>query len=154
MHLCGQDRPAFAVIESGFEVVDATAANEEETPDKKIAVDDPVHVFLFSHGENDVALVNDDDEDLGLLETGMAGVWRSAQRLDVAADPSGQIFVVCRFGSSRVVICLEASDLEKGEFTIEEELRVLLAEAREKRMGDLVALFEGKNRDPYPALGE
>lgn len=153
MHLCGQDRPAFVVVEPGFEVVDATAANEEETPDKKVNVDDPVHVFLFSHGEDDVALCNENDEDIGLIETGMSGVWRSAQRVDVSAEPSGQAVVVCRFGALSVVICFEASDLEKGEFTIEDELRVLVSGAREKRLGDLVDLFEGKSREPYPALG-
>ena len=153
MHLCGQDRPAFVVVEPGFEVVDATAANEEETPDKKVNVDDPVHVFLFSHGEDDVAMCTDDDEDIDLIETGMTGVWRSAQRLDVSADPSGQVVVVCRFGSLSVVICFEASDLDKGEFTIEDELRVQLSGTREKHLSDLVARFEGKNCDPYPALG-
>jgi DNA phosphorothioation-dependent restriction protein DptH len=153
MHLCGQNRPAFVIVEPGFEVADATAANDEETPDKKINVDDPVHVFLFSHHENDVTLWNDDGEEMGLTETGMTGIWRSAQRIDVTANPSGQVILVCRFGPLSVVTCFEAGDLEKGEFTIEDELRVLLAGAREKRMGDLVALFEGKNRDPYPTLG-
>lgn len=153
MHLCGQDRPAFAVVEPGFEVVDATAANDEETPDKKINVDDPVDIFLFNHGDNSVSLSNDDGDDLRPIETGMAGVWKSPQKLDVTSKPTGQIVATSRFGDLRAVICLEASDLEKGEFTIEDELRVLLVGTREKRLEDLVALFEGKSREPYPALG-
>jgi hypothetical protein len=153
MHLCGRDRPAFVVVEPGFEVIDASAASEEETPDKKVNVDDPVHVFLFSHEEGHVALCNEDDEDIGLIETGMTGIWRSAQRVDVTTEPSGQIVVLCKFGALSVVICFEASDLEKGEFTIEDELRVLVSGPREKRLGDLVDLFEGKSHEPYPALG-
>lgn len=153
INLCGQDRPAFAVIEPGFEVADAFAASGEETPDKKVVVDDPVHVFLFSSNETDVALVKNDDEELSLIETGMNGIWRSAQRLDVTSEPSGQMTILCRFGDLSSVFSLEAGDLEKGEFTIEDELRVLLAGPREKRLGDLFGLFEGTNRNPYPALG-
>jgi DNA phosphorothioation-dependent restriction protein DptH len=154
MHLCGQDRPAFVVVEPGFEVVDATEASAEDTPDKKVDVDRPVHVYLFSHGEDEVALCNEDDEDLGLIETGMTGIWRSAQPVDANAKPSGQAVVVCSFGSLSVVICFEASDLEKGEFTIEDELRVLLVSgASEKRLEELISLFEGKRSEPYPALG-
>lgn len=153
LHLCGEDRPAFVVVEPGFEVVDATAAKEEETPDKKISVEDPVHVFLFGHGVGDVSLCNEDNKDIGVIETGMAGIWWSAQRVDVTAEPSGQVVRVCRFGGLSVVICFEATDLEKGEFTIEDELRVLVAGPREKRLEDLVNIFEGKSREPYPALG-
>lgn len=153
MHLCGQERPAFVVVEPGFEVVDAAAANEAEISDKKINVDDPVHVFLFSHGENDVSLCDEDDEDVGVIETGMTGIWRSTHRVDVTEKPSGQVIRVCRFGALSAVICFEASDLVKGEFTIEDELRVLVAGPREKRLGDLVELFRGTRREPYPALG-
>jgi DNA phosphorothioation-dependent restriction protein DptH len=153
LHLCGQDRPAFALIEPGFEVVDATTNDVEETPDKKINIDNPVHVYLFSHNEKYVTLRNDDNEDLGLKETEMPYIWRSAQRIDVTGNPSGQEIVVCQFGPLSAVICFEANDLEKGEFTIEDELRVLLTGPREKRISDLVSLFEGRSRDPYPALG-
>jgi len=153
LHLCGLDRAAFVVVERGFEVVDATSANDEETPDKKINVDDPVHVFFFSHGEDDVALFNEDDEDLGLIETDMRGIWRSAQRIDVTSTPSGQINLVCKFGSLSAVICFEASDFEKGEFTVEDELRILISGPKEKRLRELVNLFEGKTREPYPVLG-
>lgn len=152
MHLCGQNRPAFVVVEPGFEVIDATVANEEETPDRKVNVDDPVHVFLFGHGEHNLALCNEDDEEISLVEMG-PGIQRSAERVDVAERASGQIILVCKFGDLSVVICLEASDLEKGEFTIEDELRTLVSGTRDKRLDDLVDVFEGKSREPYPALG-
>jgi len=153
LHLCGEDRPAFAIVEPGFEVVDATASNEDETPDKKINVDDSVHLFLFSYGEDAVTVCNEDGENINLIETEMTGIWRSAQRMDVTAEPTGQNTLTCRFGSLIAVICLEAGDIEKGEFTIEDELRILVSGVRERRLGHLVDLFEGKIREPYPALG-
>lgn len=153
LHLCGEDRPAFAVVDPAFEVVDATPANEEETPDKKLTVDEPVHLFLFSHAANDVSLYDENDEEIGLVETEMVGVWRSAQRVDVSTEPSGLAIRVCRFGTLTAVICFEASDLEKGEFTLEDELRVAISGGREKRLKDLVNLFQGQSDEPYPALG-
>jgi len=153
LHLCGEDRPAFAVVDPAFEVVDAAPADEEETPDKKLTVDEPVHLFLFSHAANDVSLYDENDEEIGLLETEMAGVSRSAQRVDVSDEPSGLAIRICRFGTLTAVICFEASDLEKGEFTLEDELRVAISGGREKRLNDLVDLFQGQSDEPYPTLG-
>lgn len=153
LHLCGVDRPAFAVVDPAFEVVDAAPANEEETPDKKLTMDEPVHLFLFSHVDSDVSLCDENDEEISLIETEMSGVWRSAQRVDVSTEPSGSATRICRFGTLTAVICIEASDLEKGEFTVEDELRVAISEGSEKRLKDLVELFEGKSDEPYSALG-
>ena len=102
--------------------------------------------------EDNLALCNEDDEEISLVEMG-PGIQRSAERVDVAERASGQIILVCKFGDLSVVICLEASDLEKGEFTIEDELRTLVSGTRDKRLDDLVDVFEGKSREPYPALG-
>ncbi|TET34897.1 MAG: hypothetical protein E3J72_12235 [Planctomycetota bacterium] len=151
LHLCGEDRPAFTVVDPAFEVVDAAPANEEETPDKKLTVDEPVHLFLFSRTEQDVALYDENDEEIGLTE--IAGVWRSAQRVDVSAEPSGLAIRVCKFGALTAVLCFETSDLERGEFTVEDELRVAISGGREKRLRDLIDLFHGKSDEPYPALG-
>lgn len=156
VHLCCEERPGFAIVEPGFEVIDATVIHEDETPDKKVCVDDPVHLYLFSHSaEESPFLCNDDEEDLGLIETGKAGVWRSAQKLDVASRPSGQLVVICGLGELRIVICFEANDQLKGEFTIEDELRSMLSgKQRERRIEELAGIFEGTNQTPYPALGQ
>ncbi len=155
LHLCGEDRPVFVIVEPGFEVVDATAGSDEETPDKKLIVDDPVNMFLFSHSEKDVKISDENDKEIGIIGTGMTGISRSAQRVDVATEPGGQAIRVCQFGELNVVICFEASDQDKGEFTIEDELRVLISGApRQKRLGGLVDVFHGKSREPYPALGQ
>ena len=153
LHLCGEDRLAFAVVKPAFEVVDGSRDNEEETPDKKLAVDEPVHIYLFSHTDQDVALCDGNDEEVGLIETEMAGIWRSAQQVDVASEPSGIATRVCRFGKLIAVICLEAIDLAKGEFTVEDELRVSIARGPEKRLRELTDLFQGTRHELYTSLG-
>lgn len=154
LHLCGEDRPALVVVDPVFEVVDAVLANEEETPDKKLTVDEPVHVYLFSHAERDVAMCDENDEDIKLMEPGITGVWRSAQRVDVSVEPSGSAIRVCKFGNLTSVLCLEASDLERGEFTVEDELRVATSHDRKKRLQTLTNLFQGESNEPFPALGQ
>ncbi len=84
----------------------------------------------------------------------MTGVWRSGQRVDVSAEPSGMTIRVCKFGTLTAVLCFEASDLEKGAFTVEDEFRVAISGGREKRLRDLTKLFQGKSNEPYLALGQ
>ena len=69
MHLCGEHRPAFVVVESTFDVVDAGEENEDGVPDKKIELEEPVHLFLFSHEECDVTLCDENDEEFPIEET-------------------------------------------------------------------------------------
>lgn len=153
LHLCGVERPTFTAIIPGFQVLDAAPANDEETPDKKVILDEPVHLFLFDYSGEEAMLSDEDDVDLGLIETGMPGIWRSAQQIDLSATPSGREVRVCSFGDSTAVICFESAAQEKGEFTIEDELRVSVSRAKGKHLGSLIDLFAGRNHQPYPALG-
>ncbi len=154
LHLCGEDRPAFVVVEHLFDVVDATGASEEVSSDKKINANNPVHLFLFSYGTGEVALCDEDDRAIDLIETEIKDIWRSAQRVDVTAEPSGQVTRISKFGNLSAVICIEATDLEKGEFTIEDELRVNVSWGKEKHLKELVNLFMGQAREPYSSLGQ
>lgn len=155
LHLCGQGRPAFVVVEHLFDVVDATAASEEEISDKKISTNQAVHLFLFNHNIGEVALSDEDDKTIEIIETEISGIWRSVHRVDVTAEPSGQVTRICKFGNLSAVICIEATDLEKGEFTIEDELRVNLTRGgRQDSIKALVNIFEGQSREPYSSLGQ
>jgi len=154
LNLCGEDRQAFAVVDPDFEVIDASPENEEEIPDKKITVDRPVHVYLFSHAENNVGLSDENDDEIDLIKTEVPGIWRSTQRTDVSNIPSGIAIRICRFGTFIAVLCFEAGDIEKGEYTLEDEIRIAISGGSEKRLKDLTDLFEGKSTEPYPALGQ
>ena len=154
LNLCGEDRQAFAVVDPDFEVFDASSEDEEEAPDKKLTVDKPVHLYLFSHAETDIGISDENDDEVDLISTDMSGVWRSAQRTDVSNMPSGMAIRICKFGKSIAVLCLEASDIEKGEFTLEDEIRIAISGGNDKRLKDITDLFEGKSTEPYPALGK
>ncbi len=154
LHLCGEGRPAFVVVEHLFDVVDATETSEEEISDKKINTNLAVHLFLFSYGTGIVALSDEDDRAIDIVETGTNGIWRSAHRVDVTAGPSGQVTRICKFGNLNAVISLEATDLEKGEFTLEDELRVNVSRGKEKPLQNLADIFKGRVNEPYLSLGK
>jgi hypothetical protein len=154
LHLCGPERPAFVVVMPKFDVVDATAADETDTPDKNITVSDHADVFLFSHDSATPSLINEDEIALEVIKTEMASIWKSRTHIDPRSEVSGQITLLCRFGTLHSVICFEAQDLDKGEFTIEDELRVMISGTREKYLKELFEVFEGSSRSPYKALGK
>lgn len=154
VHLCGEDRPAFAIVKPGFEVVDAGPSDAEEALDKKIIIDEPVHVFMLSYTASSVSMCDGDDVSIDVIETGISGIWRSGQPVDVSAVPSGQIVRVCKFENARSVICFEPKDHEKGEFTLEDEVRVMISSSKERRLKDLVELFAGRSDKPYSMLGK
>ena len=155
MHLCGENRRAFTVVHPSFEVVDGTSPSEEDF-DKKLTINEPAHLFLFSYEETDVSLRDEDDEDIDIVEHGtITGIWRSDQRVDASAEPSGLVTRKCKFGPLETILCFEANDLEKGEFTLEDELRKTICNGRKKRLEELTELFEKKRDEPpYIGLGQ
>ncbi len=153
LHLCGEDRPAFVVAESGFEVVDPTSRDDEEAPDKKIETEEAVHLFMFYCKEESVEARDIDGERVDIVEI-ERGVWRSAHRIDPSLQASGQYTCICEFDDKTAVICFEAKDVERGEFTLEDELRVQLMGTRDGRIKEVVDIFSGKSREQYLRLGK
>lgn len=154
LHLCGPDRPAFTVVEPGFTVIDASARNEDENPDKKFQSNESSHIYMFSHDCLEPSLLDIDENEVPIIETGSKGIWRSGSRIDPLEDASGQITRICQFGSLASVICFESVDIERGEFTIEDELRVQVAGQREANIRELINIFDGLRREPFHRLGK
>ena len=155
MYLCGEDRPAFTVVHQPFEVFDATPEDpeSEEVFDKKLTVDSPVHLSLFSHAINEVVLYNEKEEELILVEE-MEGIRRSAQPVNASLEPGGLATRKCKFGELTSILCFEADDIEKGEFTAEDELRKTISNGGKNRLIELTKLFQGIKDEPYFALGQ
>ena len=88
------------------------------------------------------------DENERPVEIGIEdfGIWRTTTLIDPTKEGSGQSTRVCVFGDKSVVLCLEAEDVVKGEFTIEDELRVSLSTSKDGRIKELASLFSGKVR--------
>jgi hypothetical protein len=153
LHLCGDQRPAFVVVKPGFDVTDAYPMDNEDVPDKKLETSEPVYLYLF-HDLNSPPEVYDENEKpvgIGIEEP---GIWRTTELIDPTIEGSGQSTRICIFGDKSVVLCLEAEDVVKGEFTIEDELRVKLSGSKDGRIKELASLFSGEKREPYPHLGK
>ncbi len=154
LHLCGDGRPAFALVEPDFEVIDASIRGEDEVPDKKIETDEAVYVYLFSFDGEEPRFLDQNEKEQLIIETGRRGIWRSGDRIDPSNEASEQVIRMCEFGKLISVICFEAKDIEKGEFTLEDELRVQVAGDRNSRIQEILEIFEGKNRESYRRLGK
>lgn len=155
LHLCGPNRPAFIVVERGFDIVDLVPTSEDDIPEKKIMVDEPVTVYLFESVNNPPVLQNELGKTINLIPQEGRGIWKPAEMVNVSDKPTGQVTWTFQVGDDRAVICFEAEDVEKGEFTLEDELRVLLSDPKipEKRIENLFHIFTKRESDPYPRLG-
>ena len=155
LHLCGIDRPAFALVEAGFEVVDAIACDADEMVDRKIETDEAVYLYLFSVDGVEPRLLDQNEKEQPLTNhEGLEGIWRSRNRVDPSEEASGQAIRFCKFGELVSAICLEARDIERGEFTLEDELRVQISGEHKGRLKEVVEIFEGSRREPYRWLGK
>jgi DNA phosphorothioation-dependent restriction protein DptH len=154
VQLCGEDRPSFVVVEPGFETIDATERGTDGTADKKIDVIDPAHIFVFEYGGQEVSVENDDGNQVEIVPTGHEGIWKTAQRVDPAAAPSTQVRYIVKIGERSAVISFEATDIEKGEFTLEDELRVSIVRKNRDRVDFISGIFSGSRINPYLHLGK
>lgn len=153
LDLCGQERPALAVVEPGFEVVDAGPVSGEESADRRVETGEPVHVFLLSHDcqEEEISFLDQNDRGVDKVNL-VPGIWRSSQRVDPGKH-AGQAVITCSAGNLSAVVCLEAIDVEKGQFTLEDELRTAIIEGSNRDVREVVAIFGGSKREPYARLG-
>ena len=154
LHLCGPQRPSFVIVEPGFEAIDTNIGNVDDIADKKIETNEPSHIYMFSHDGQEPVLTDSNQNELAIIEKFPKSIWRSGQIIDPTEDASGQVTRICRFGSVMSVICFEATDIERGEFTLEDELRVQIAGGREGNIKELIAIFSGKSKEPYSRLGQ
>ncbi len=154
LHLCGEDRGAFVIVDSGFEVYDAVRPGDEEGTTNNLTVDKPSYLYMFGHDEDRVSLHGENDVELGLKNLGK-GMWRSEKRVDAGSTPSGSVTSTCKFGELETVLCFEVGDIKKGEFSLEDELRVVISDRKrqDSQCQHLFELFQGKSTEAYPGLG-
>lgn len=156
LHLCGPDREALVIMKPEFQVFDAISDSIDESPEIKVVVEEPLHLYLLSHNETetDVSVVDEEEKVIGLMKTEMNGIWRTALLLDVSSENSNQINRICRFGDLSCVICFETANLEKGEFTLEDEYREVIIKGKCKKLTQLLGIHDGKDQKPYTCLGQ
>ena len=152
LYLCGENKPAFVLVEPNYSVVDAVQSDSEEVLDEKIEVDEPVNLYLFDYNKSAVLMHDEDDTHHTIIQF-REDIWRSKNAVEVGTMPSGQVKRICKFDSLESVICLEAKELTTGEFTLEDELRLTIVNSIENRLSKLEKLFSGEESTPYSRLG-
>lgn len=157
LHLCGEERPQLVLVDSIYEVVDPTPESNDDTPDNKFEIEQPVHVYLFDYDNGNPEIKDIDENQLNVIEV-KPGIFRLSHPVDPSHEASGQTSIVCTFSEKKVYLSFEAKDIEKGEFTIEDELRCLLASSKgvnnRQLIDTLSRIFSGASTEPYLKLGK
>ncbi|AII60156.1 hypothetical protein X793_00435 [Dehalococcoides mccartyi CG4] len=157
LHLCGGQRQHFILVDPLFDIIDPALESDKEIPDKKFEIDQPVSVYIFNNEPKEPDVRDLDETPVNIVEN-KSGIFKLSQSLDPSREASGQISIICRFGEKMAHLSFEAKDVEKGEFTLEDELRCRLASSKggsnEQLVTKLVNLFAGDDQEPYINLGK
>lgn len=152
LHSYGQKRQAFVITTPYFWVDDADVVSEDDpSPERRYLVDRPVRLHLFSYEEIQPSLKLDDGSEALLVFKN--SIWETAETFDVFGEPTGQTTCKCQFGERWVSLSFQAEDIDRGEFTLEDELRQLQVEVKKDRLGEVLKRYTGKINDAYSRLG-
>jgi DNA phosphorothioation-dependent restriction protein DptH len=128
-------------------------------PDDEIetcSVSGPVTVHVLRFEAEIVLECTLDDEPLELTNTrtnGELGL-RSAESIDPTISGSGRRRLRVSENHAEVVIDISSEFVRRGEFTLEDEFRVKLAEGNRHSTALLARIFGGEDTSPYGYLGD
>ena len=152
LHCCGPKRPAFVVTTPKFWVNDAELATEDDlAPERKYPVDGPIRIHLFANDATKLSVTSDENRIEQLISANE--IWQTADSLDVFGEPAGQATYQCQLGMHCVSLTFQAKDVERGEFTLEDELRQTQVLGKTDSVAEILELYLGRNTDAYSRLG-
>ena len=163
VHVCGTARPALCVLEPGFNIVDLLEFEPNMTDSESVmlAFREPVRVHVLDARSTDSCRVTADDEVLPLndaehLADGEPAPTQYALReaIDLESFSGARVDLRVETSSLEREITLVGEDIEPGEFTLEDELRVATA-THASRLRRVLPFFRGGDGDfVLPKLGE
>ena len=152
VHICGNLRPALAVLEPNFIVEDLVEVDGDgdDSESLKHRCIDPVTVHVLDwEGSSECEVdIDDDPVDVATVESasGDDERWRrfkAKEAIDIEQFPGGRVVVGVLLPPKRArYITLEGMDVEPGEFTLEDELRVALSVGSRPRISKVAPLFD------------
>jgi hypothetical protein len=153
LHCCGDERPAFVLVTPIFKTEDLREpdAEEEQSPEHQITVDDAVKLHVFRAESDQPTISRGEDEEVMLTEQN--NIWSTASTVDVLREPAARLTMHCRVRRRNAVLLLVAPDADLGEFTIEDELREVCVKEKREKVRRLLDVFTGKSTEPYGRLG-
>ena len=155
VHVCGGPRPAIAILEPGFTVVDLLELDEEADSDDSESLvhgcTDPVTIHILDSQATSPCEVLVDDEPVDLHEVESSDEhetdgWVRAEvdsAIDVERFSGGRADVTVLASGYGREVTLEGVSVEPGEFTLEDEFRVAIAVGPRRRLARVAPLFIG-----------
>lgn len=156
---CGERSSLLVVLTPGFDVYEAVqSAEDEDASEEVIEVSEPISMMAVVHGPTqELAIQVDDNLLVGVADQEASQIVRlpaQHDRLDPSTEPSGRIECKVSLESAAVNLVLEASDYDRGDFTLEREFILRLAEGGSTaKINRLISIFAGTSNEPYAGLG-
>ncbi len=164
VHVCGDARPGFAIFEPGFEVVNLveTDPNEPDPDSVMLTCQEPVRVHVLDWVATRPCQVFVDDEPLQVDvvegsgdDEGDGGTrYLVRDAVDVESFPGARVDLRIEASDREREITLAGEDVEPGEFTLEDELRVATALSSSPRLRRVLPFFRGEGELILPKLGD
>ena len=163
VHVCGPARPALCIFEPGFEIVDLLESEPDSTDSESVMLTsrEPVRVHVLDWRATGPCLVTVDDEILQLdpeeppVDREPYPIWYVLPEVIDAESYSGaRVDVRVEASDLQRDVTLAGEDVEPGEFTLEDELRVATAAASASRLRQIIPFFRGDGDLVLPKLGE
>ena len=163
VHVCGTVRPAMGVFEPDFDVVDLLESEPDSTDSESVMLTcrEPVRLHVLDWRATDSCSVTADDEVLPLdvaehPASGESGPTRYTRReaIDVESFSGARVDLRIEASNREREVTLSGEDIEPGEFTLEDELRVATATASASRLRRVLPFFRGDGDFVLPKLGE
>ena len=162
VHVCGTARPGIGVFKPGFDVVNLLESAPDSTDSESVMVPcrEPVRLHVLDWRGTDLCRVTADDEvlplDIEYPASGESGPTQYALReaIDVESFSGARIDLRIEASDLERDVTLSGEDIEPGEFTLEDELRVAVATAATSRLRRVLPFFRGDGDLVLPKLGE
>jgi DNA phosphorothioation-dependent restriction protein DptH len=154
VHPCGTNSPIVLLLQPDFEVYPGRERVDDEEPEQRRDVSAPVSVTLLVNDAQREPSVDIDGGSVPLSpDPGNPQILNIPRPLDPTSSPSGRISLSIWLDTVGIDLDIEAADYEHGEFTLERELVVHLAQGNTGKVDRLLAVFTGTSKQPYTALG-
>ena len=150
IHICGVERPKLAVIhDSPFEVIELLETENASTVDDLNAA---FHVsVMLDQASSEQPLIELDEEQLELSESPLsARIFRTRTPVDPSQFSASSAELAIDHEGDSANITLSPGDLEAGEYTLEDELRVAITASSRVKRAKLLRIFAGESNDTYP----
>ena len=163
IHVCGTARPALGVFEPGFDVVDLLESEPGSTDSEsvKLTCREPIRLHVLDWRATHSCSVTADDEILSVdvaerPDSGESGPTRYTLReaIDVESFSGARVDLRIEASDLERDVTLSGEDIEPGEFTLEDELRVATATASTSRLRRVLPFFRGHGDFVLPKLGD